>query len=127
LSISPGYFATKGDFNADEKLDIAYRAYAANAATIVIGNGDGTFQSGSSYPTDGNSGNVVLADFNGDGKLDLAVPNLGANTVNVFLGGQFSGLYVTSTHTGYFLIGQTGAAYILSVSNYEAPACGGAR
>jgi hypothetical protein len=117
LSISPGYFATTGDFNADGKLDIVYRAYAVNTVTIVIGNGDGTFQSGSSYPTDGNSGNVVLADFNSDGKLDFAVPNLEANTVNVFLGAQFSGLYVTSTHTGYFLIGQTGAVYLLGVSN----------
>ncbi len=37
--------------------------------------------------------------------------------MNVFLGGQLTGINITSIHTGYFLAGQTGATYRLTVTN----------
>jgi hypothetical protein len=64
------------DFNGDGKLDLALTDSAGptNAVAIVLGNGDGTFQS---LPLLYSAGllpaGVVSVDANGDGKPDLAV------------------------------------------------------
>jgi hypothetical protein len=48
---------------------------------------------------------------------DLAIDNgYGANSAYVYLGGEFSGLGLSSTHTRYFVTGQTGARPISSQS-----------
>ncbi len=122
--LSPWYLMFTGDFNGDGKLDVAYRPYYSNAAIIVFGNGDGTFQSGLSLPTDGVNGNILVADFNGDGQPDLAVANLSASTIDVFLGGQFSGLGVTSSHRGRFTAGQTGT-YQITITQHAFTAATG--
>jgi hypothetical protein len=59
-----------GDFNNDGKLDLAVSA--KGHISVLLGNGDGTFQSELttlSVPT----GPMVAADFDGDGNLDLAL------------------------------------------------------
>jgi FG-GAP-like repeat len=45
----------------------------ASGVVVLLGNGDGTFQTPVSYATRGSPGALVVADFNGDGKPDLAV------------------------------------------------------
>ncbi len=113
----PSNTAIAGDFNGDGKLDVAYRGYYNSSLIIIFGNGDGTFQTTSSvFPTDGYPGAVALADFNGDGRPDFVVANNSTGSINVFLGGQFSGLGITSSHTGRFTAGTTGS-YQLTVSN----------
>jgi hypothetical protein len=60
-----------GDFRNDGKLDIV--ANAESQLNILLGNGDGTFQS--RVTLDGGPGplsSFALGDFNGDGKLDIA-------------------------------------------------------
>ena len=52
--------------------------------SVLLGNGDGTFQSAISYQTGGGATSVAVSDFNGDGKSDLAV-SVGLG-VSVFLG-----------------------------------------
>jgi len=57
------------------------------AVAVLLGNGDGTFQtateylSGGSYPY-----SLKVADLNGDGKLDLVAANSDSGTVGVLLG-----------------------------------------
>jgi uncharacterized repeat protein (TIGR01451 family) len=112
------YYVVAGDFNGDGKLDIAYITIGLGGVWIALGNGDGTFQAsyGSSPSAPGGAGEIALGDFNGDGKPDFAVSDYGANTVDIYLGGQFSGLTITSTHRGRFTAGQTGT-YQITVTN----------
>ena len=75
-----------GDFNGDGKLDLAVADAEANAVYILLGNGDGTFQSPVTIPVGTSPVAIVAADFNNDGKPDLAVANDGDNTVTLLLG-----------------------------------------
>jgi uncharacterized protein (TIGR03437 family) len=85
------------DFNGDGKLDLAVVSNFQGAAgttgsvAIVLGNGDGTFQSPGylTAPTGANA--MVTGDFNGDGKPDLAVlssqeEGAATDTVQILLG-----------------------------------------
>jgi hypothetical protein len=84
-----------GDFNGDEKLDLAVANYNDNTVTILLGNGDGTFLPATGLPVSvgANPADLVSGDFNGDGKLDLAVANSTDNTLTILVGngdGTFS-------------------------------------
>lgn len=104
--------AVVGDFNGDGKPDLAaavvancrgLKKCAPNTVNILLGNGDGTFQPGTTYASGGSlsSANygitpmdlLVTGDFNNDHKVDLAVVNPCAtnascnnSTLRVFLG-----------------------------------------
>jgi hypothetical protein len=80
-----------GDFNGDGKLDlvVGYQDPSSNAVSVLIGNGDGTFQLPIDYATGNEPGSVAVADFNRDGKLDIVAANFavfGGHTVSVLLG-----------------------------------------
>jgi hypothetical protein len=75
-----------GDFNGDGKLDLAVTDYSGNAVLILLGNGDGSFQSPISVAVGSEPDAMVAGDFNNDGKLDLAIANHGDNTVTLLLG-----------------------------------------
>jgi hypothetical protein len=62
-----------GDFNKDGKTDLAALVNSDNAVSILLGNGDGTFQNGVEYPTANDPIIFASTDLNGDAALDLAV------------------------------------------------------
>ena len=75
------------DLNGDQKLDIL--AMNGSALTVLLGNGDGTFQAARNFSTGGTSGqslHFAVADFNGDGKLDVGVMNAPSGNIGVLLG-----------------------------------------
>ena len=77
-------FVAAGDFNGDGKRDVA-EAYTGSVS-ILLGNGDGTFQSAVQYGA-GISGPIAVGDFNGDGKLDVVGVNAAISPgVSVLLG-----------------------------------------
>ena len=43
--------------------------------SVLLGNGDGTFQAAVNYAAGTTPCSVAVGDFNGDGKTDLAVAN----------------------------------------------------
>ena len=53
--------------------------------SVLLGNGDGTFQDQVTYPVGREPDALVAGDFNGDGRTDLAVANYGSNDVSVLL------------------------------------------
>ena len=120
-----------GDFNNDGKPDLAVANL--NSVSIVLGNGDGSFQPPVSYTVPDYAASVTVADLNGDGKLDLAVPSSGG-TVSILLGngdGTFqpavnypAGYAPASVAVGDF---NGDGKLDLAVANFGIPCCSGPR
>ena len=87
-----------GDFTGDGRTDLAVAGYDYNpvtftlwAVSVLLGNGDGTFQPAVQYATALSAPSAIVAgDFTGDGRLDLAVACYNYDTneggVSVLLG-----------------------------------------
>jgi hypothetical protein len=75
-----------GDFNGDGILDLAVVNGADNTVSILLGNGDGTFQAPLTCPAGDGPVSVVAVDLTGTGILDLVVADLRGNYVSVLLG-----------------------------------------
>ncbi len=77
---------TLGDVNGDGRLDIVTANRNSNNASVLLGNGNGTFQTQQTFATGTSPHSVTLGDVNGDGKLDIVTANYGSNTASVLLG-----------------------------------------
>jgi hypothetical protein len=53
---------------------------------ILLGNGDGTFHQGATYPGESSPASIAVGDFNRDGKQDFAVANFEGTGISVWLG-----------------------------------------
>jgi hypothetical protein len=74
-----------GDFNGDGAQDLAVANVNSNNVSVLLGNGDGSFQGVQNFGAGSGPKSVAVADFNGDGLPDLAVANYGSNSVSVLI------------------------------------------
>ena len=93
------------DWNKDGKMDLVTsntQSDAAHSISILLGNGDGTFQAhrdidGGPVPT-----SITVGDFNHDGNPDIAIStSTPINTVIVDLGDGKGGVLAQKTTTGF--------------------------
>jgi large repetitive protein len=80
-----------GDFTGDDHVDLAVAEVGTDQVAVLLGNGDGTFQTPQTIWTgDGaTSLAMVAADFRNDGRTDLAVATtdqFGQDSVQVLMG-----------------------------------------
>ena len=75
-----------GDFDDDLDLDIATVNQASNNVSILLGNGNGTFDPATNFAVGSAPLFVAVGEFNGDGILDLAVANFNSANVSILLG-----------------------------------------
>ncbi|SPF37639.1 exported hypothetical protein [Candidatus Sulfopaludibacter sp. SbA4] len=73
-----------GDFNHDGKADVAAANSTDSTVSVLLGNGDGTFQAAVTYPLDRAPRALAIGDFDGNGVQDLVVAGFGG--VSVLLG-----------------------------------------
>jgi hypothetical protein len=97
IGSSPSSVAV-GDFNDDGTLDLAvtsntltsyyyYYSTYESSATVLLGNGDGSFAEPNVTPLDyGYHTDATVADFNGDGIDDVATANSDYGYVDILLG-----------------------------------------
>jgi hypothetical protein len=86
----PGYISV-GDFNKDGKLDVVVANFGLTAAasiSLLLGNGDGTFQPQTNLPLPAKADpwEVEVADLNGDGNLDIVSSNNNEDYLSIYLG-----------------------------------------
>ncbi len=82
---APQSIAT-GDFNGDNLLDLATVNSSSDDVSILLGNGNGTFQTPVSFGIGKIPMSVVTDDVNGDGPLDLIVAISGSDQIVVLKG-----------------------------------------
>jgi hypothetical protein len=72
------------DFNGDGDLDLGVATYQfPSGVSVLLGNGDGTFQPAVDYPAGENPNAVVAGKLTTDNSLDLVTANIGGNTVSI--------------------------------------------
>ncbi|MFZ1918888.1 MAG: FG-GAP-like repeat-containing protein [Terriglobales bacterium] len=107
------YSVAVADVNGDGKPDLLVTnecvsgcsgPYSAGGVSVLLGNGDGTFQRAVRYKDGDNEAySVAAADVNGDGKLDLLVANSGSLSVllgrgdGTFLAAQTTPIPITDS------------------------------
>ena len=80
------YSIAVGDFNGDGKADLAVANHWSDTVSVLLGNGNGTFQTQQTFATGEEPASVAVGDFDADGKADLAVANYSSDTVSLLLG-----------------------------------------
>ncbi|WP_341899605.1 FG-GAP-like repeat-containing protein [Synechococcus sp. UW140] len=88
---------TLGDVDGDGNIDIITANQKSNSASVLLGNGNGTFQSQGTFSTGTKSRTVTLGDVNGDGRLDIITANRDSNNISVLLGNGDGAFQTQST------------------------------
>ncbi len=76
---------TSADFDNDAKLDLAVANSGDNTVSVLLGNGNGTFQTPSKYGARNGPFCAISGDLKNDNKQDLIVTNRDSGDLSAFL------------------------------------------
>ena len=115
------YWVTAADLNGDHKLDLAvaiFGGFLEAGASVLLGNGDGTFQAAAFYPIGKISRAIAVGDFNNDKMPDLVVPDWDHNDFVELLNTGFASFSPTNPLSfATQLVGTASAARAVTVTN----------
>ncbi|WP_223652978.1 FG-GAP repeat domain-containing protein [Hymenobacter psoromatis] len=96
----PSSIAT-ADVNGDGKLDLLTTNSGDNTVGILLGNGNGTFQAISAYPSGRyhQPTKIAVADVNGDSKCDLITVSAISSSVEIMLGNGNGAFKISATYS----------------------------
>jgi len=75
-----------GDFDGDGRLDLAVTNAGDDTISILLGNGDGTFDAQVTYAVGNEPVAIDTYDLDADGRLDLVAVNKADNTISILYG-----------------------------------------
>jgi hypothetical protein len=129
------YALAIADFNGDGKRDLAVACAGATEIdpgniSVLLGNGDGTFQPAQPFAAGITPVSIVAGDFNGDGVPDLATANWGDDTASLLVGngdGTFQATRAVAAGPSPRSVAasdfNTDGKLDLAIANYGNPAC----
>jgi hypothetical protein len=108
LCFAPDINKHSSDFNGDGVPDLAVVDRCSPGKTIIfLGNGDGLFTRGESYPSQAAPASLDIADFDGNGTSDLAVTKIDRSGKVAVLSGAGDGTFEALTQPPFYRVGQT--------------------
>src|SRR5262249_47329995 len=84
-ALSPRYGAV-GDFNGDGRIDVVTGDVNTGEVSLLLGLGDGTFQTARNFPVGALPIGIAVGGFNGDGEFDVGTADQGSGGLSVLLG-----------------------------------------
>jgi hypothetical protein len=119
------YGMVTGDFNDDGKLDLAvsnadcvyFGPACLGTVSLLLGNGDGTFQPPINYPVGLAPIYLAGGDLNADGGFDLAVANAASNSVSVLLNLPVIGIFPNVLNFASEQVGTTSTPQSVTIGN----------
>jgi hypothetical protein len=89
-------FVAVGTLDGDDVDDLVVANAGSDDVSVLLGNGDGTFQAALFFAAGDGPASVAVGHFDGDTALDLVVANQGSDDVSVLLGNG-DGTYQAAT------------------------------
>jgi hypothetical protein len=115
------FLLTVGDFNADGNLDLAVTngncCLLPGTVSVLLGNGDGTFQPHMDYPFSEYPFGVAAGNLSGQGGSDLAVVNYLSSSVAVLLNLPVISVFPNSLNFGTVKVGTSSAPQVVTITN----------
>jgi hypothetical protein len=113
-----------GDFNGDGILDLAIFGaqdrYSNYTISVVLGNGDGTFQKPRAITRTAGAcafgAPILVSDFNGDGKLDIAFCTL--TSIGIMLGNS-DGTFQKPVFYGVYFLGPENGTFSFAAGDFN--------
>ncbi len=96
---SPSPSAT-ADFDEDGLIDLVTANTGSDTITVLLGNGDGTFQSGTDYWVGNSPYGLQAIDLDGDGDQDIAISAQAAGHLGVLMNDGLANFSAASTFDG---------------------------